>query len=260
MTPAAGAQHVADTQVYGATLVEHVLLHRQVNPVAGVHPRLQVEPRRPVLSAELHRPVLGQRHERAELAACLERLRAAVVEQRGAFDVALVDIHAHVELPPLERLPVDDELQAIVIALVQVEARRRAVAVILAVVRLPPGVAVHFLGGPRKAVACDHVVGLAVVGRGEDIHLIDAEVVAHLEGIGILGVEVRVAEAYLVALAHIHVGVEVPHVRTSHTSAIAHLHALHVAELVRQVQRRVQLPVGLVHRLGVGVFDVVTVY
>ena len=259
VAPAAGAEHVGNTEVDGATLVEDILLHRQVHPVAGIHLGLQVKPRRPVLAAELDGPVLGQGHEGGELAAGLERLLVLVVEQGGTLDVVLVKVEADVDFPPVEYLPVDDELQTIVVTGTEVEARRSAVAVILGVVGLPPGVAIHAVGTPHETIAGNHVVGLAVVGRGEDVDLVETQVVAQLEGVGVLGVEVGVAEADLVALAHVHVGVEVPHVGAVHTAAVAELHALEVGDLVREVQRGIELPVGLVDGLGGGMVEVLAV-
>ena len=202
---------------------------------------------------------MGQIHVGAELAAGLERRFVLVAQQGGALDGTLVEVHADVNFPPPEDLPIDNELHAVVVAFAEVEAGGGAVAVVERIVGFPPSIVIHIGGIPHEPVAGDHVVGLAVVERGEDVHLVDAEVVGELESVGVLGVKVGVAEAYLVALADIHVGVEVPEMGAVYTAAVADLHTLHVGELVGEVQRRIELPIGLVNGFGGRVVEVFAV-
>ena len=257
--PAAGAEDVGDTQADGTAFLQNVFLHGEVEPVVGIHLGLQVEPWCPVLATELDGPIVGQIHVGAELAAGLERRFVLVAQQGGALDGTLVEVHADVNFPPPEDLPIDNELHAVVVAFAEVEAGGGAVAVVERIVGFPPSIVIHIGGIPHEPVAGDHVVGLAVVERGEDVHLVDAEVVGKLESVGVLGVKVGVAEAYLVALADIHVGVEVPEMGAVYTAAVADLHTLHVGELVGEVQRRIELPIGLVDGFGGRVVEVFAV-
>ena len=94
----------------------------------------------------------------------------------------------------------------------------------------------------------NHIVGLAVIKRSKDIHILDTQAITDFKRISIFGVEVGVAEAHLVVLADVHIRIEVPHMRAVHAAAVAHLRALHIGYLVREVHRGIELPIRFVYR------------
>ena len=99
---------------------------------------------------------------------------------------------------------------------------------------------------PHEAVASHHVVGLTIVGRGEDVDSLETDIIGQLDGIGKFRIDGRVAKGKLHTLTHIHIRIEIPHLRTAHTAAVAQLDALVFVDFVRKVQGGIGLPIGLV--------------